>query len=73
MRNLSLLIIIVTSGFLFSSFSFENENKYTSSRKSVKAILLPQNSASENSIDSLLIVQFFKKHSNLKNLSKKSF
>jgi L,D-transpeptidase YcbB len=72
MRNLSFLIIIFTSGFLFSSFSFENENKYIrSSRNSIKTTLLPQNSASENSIDSLLIVQFFKKHSNLKTYQKK--
>ncbi|MEP7095753.1 MAG: L,D-transpeptidase family protein, partial [Flavobacterium sp.] len=73
MRNLSFLIIIITSCFLFSSFSLENENKYTafSSANTVKITSLPQNSASETAIDSLLIADFFKKHSNLKTYQEK--
>lgn len=69
MRNLSFLIIIITSGFLFSSFSFENKIQITSGLHSADNIR-SKNIISVTSIDSASIVAFFKKYSNLKSYQK---
>lgn len=69
MRNLSFLIIIITTVFLFSSFGSENKMLTTSGLNSAD-IISSKNIISGLFIDSVSIVAFFKKYSGLKSYQK---